>query len=246
MPGPIDILYTTIGGVIGAGLTQYVTHLRDRKSARALVIERVAEVEDAFEALRWASPEDESPVGTSQIARMLGALDAAALVAGVPQQIAKSYTVSIKHYEDAHRISQTTTLIGNLIAQKVNNDIVELRENPYKDEIIAALTRLSARIKTVQERADATDEPTFRIHDSALMLLRTALWHPLVLRLRRRTLSRLKRSTDQLERTSRGLAESLRSAETTYKQASRVNFKLKAAENPVIEHAKLTEEQNKP
>jgi hypothetical protein len=69
MPGPVELLYTTIGGVIGAGLTQYVTHLRDRRAARAQVIERLADAEDAFAALRWASPEDESLLGASQIAQ---------------------------------------------------------------------------------------------------------------------------------------------------------------------------------
>ena len=243
MPGPIDLLYTTIGGVIGAGLTQYVTHLRDRRSARALVIERVAEIEDAFEALRWASPEDEHPLGTSQIARMLGALEAAALVAGAPQSILRCYTASVKHYEDVHRISRTATFIGKRIAQSVNDNVTELRESPRKDEIVATLMRLSAGIKTLQERAESIDEPTFRIHDSALLLLRTALWHPLVLQLRRRTLYRLQRSTDQLERTSRELTGTLRSAETAYKEAFRVNFKLKLADNTTSDDANADTEQ---
>jgi hypothetical protein len=48
VPEPIDILYTTIGGVIGAALTQYVTHLRDRRAARALIIEKVAAAEAEY------------------------------------------------------------------------------------------------------------------------------------------------------------------------------------------------------
>ena len=38
-------LYTTFGGIVGAGLTQYVTHLRDRRTARAAILEKVAAVE---------------------------------------------------------------------------------------------------------------------------------------------------------------------------------------------------------
>jgi hypothetical protein len=92
MPGQIDLLYTTIGGVIGAGLTQYVTHLRDRRAARALVIERIADVEEAFAVLRWTVPKDAYPPGTSQMASKLAALEASSLIAGVPRSILVCYT----------------------------------------------------------------------------------------------------------------------------------------------------------
>jgi hypothetical protein len=82
VPGPIDLLYTTVRGVIGAGLTQYVTHLRDRRAARALVVERLADVEEAFTALRLALPEDGFPPTESQVARKLAALELHALSQG--------------------------------------------------------------------------------------------------------------------------------------------------------------------
>ena len=152
MPGPIDLLYTTIGGVIGAGLTQYVTHLRDRRAARALVVERLADVEEAFTALRLALPEDGLPNTESQMARKLAALEAACLVAGVPRPVISCYTVVCRHYEDAHRISLGSIFVAGRIAGIVNDNAVKLRESPNKDNIVASLERISKGIKTIHDR----------------------------------------------------------------------------------------------
>jgi hypothetical protein len=116
MPGPIDIVYTTIGGVIGAALTQYVTHLRDRRAARALVIERIADVEEAFTTLQLSSPVDGSEPIESSIAGELAALESACLVAGAPRSALTCDTVSISTYAHGHRIQRSPGFIGDKIA----------------------------------------------------------------------------------------------------------------------------------
>lgn len=93
------VLYTTAGGIIGAAATQYVTHIRDRRSARALVIERLAEVEETYVALRWPMT-GETPYDGSRISKQLGSLEGAALIAGIPQAVIKCYVIGCQCYED--------------------------------------------------------------------------------------------------------------------------------------------------
>jgi hypothetical protein len=47
MSSVVALLYTTIGGVLGAGLNQYVTHIKDRRTARASVIGCLQAAQDA-------------------------------------------------------------------------------------------------------------------------------------------------------------------------------------------------------
>ena len=53
MSGISAVLFTRVGGILGAGLTQYVTRIQDRRIARASVIERVHDIEEALVELRW-------------------------------------------------------------------------------------------------------------------------------------------------------------------------------------------------
>ena len=97
MPGPIDILYTTVGGVVGAALTQYVAHLRDRRAARALIIEKVAAAEAEYVLL--ADEINKSSTGQksadrSKLNAALASVEAACLIAGVPRANVMSYIVS--------------------------------------------------------------------------------------------------------------------------------------------------------
>ena len=248
MPGPIDLFYTTIGGVIGAGLTQYVTHLRDRRAARALVIERLADVEEAFTALRLALSEDGPAQTESLVATKLAALEAVSLIAGIPRSVLACYTETVKYYENAHRISQTVVFIGVQTAQSINDNIAELREIHDRDSIVATLKTISESIETLYGQVKATEGPAFRIHDAALHLLSRALWHPVILQLDRRKLRALKKNANRLEETSRRLAGTLRSIESAHKKASSIASILIAAEsarlvNTASDRAKAATEQ---
>lgn len=121
MPEVIVLLYTTIGGVLGAGLNQYVTHVRDRRGARALVVERLAEVEEAYAGLRRPLSED-APPSPSRLARLLGSLEAAGLIAGIPRAILMCYIAICKYYEDAHLMSQETVALANQVGRIVDGN----------------------------------------------------------------------------------------------------------------------------
>jgi hypothetical protein len=220
VPAPIDILYTTVGGVIGAALTQYVTHPRDRRAARALVIERLADVEEIFAVLRLAPPEDNLESIESPIAGKLAALESACLVAGVPRSVLTCYAASIRSYEAAHRIQNSARYVSEKMAQSVNNNATKLIERPDRENIVAILKRLSEAINHIQERANDIDKPAFRIHDEALQELSRSLWHPLILQLHWRKLRALQRAAKNLEKTSRQISETLRDNEIAYKQVS--------------------------
>jgi hypothetical protein len=92
MSGLVAIAYTTAGGVIGAGVTQYITHIRDRRSTRALVIERLSDAEEAYIELRWPTS-SETPYSPSRIVKLLSSLEAAALIAGVPKSVLTCYVI---------------------------------------------------------------------------------------------------------------------------------------------------------
>ena len=82
------VLYTTFGGVIGAGLTQYITHIRDRRTARADIIEKVASVEAqyALVASLGGEPSDgQHRIDLSGLNASLASAEAACLIAGVPR-----------------------------------------------------------------------------------------------------------------------------------------------------------------
>lgn len=227
MPAPIDIVYTTIGGVIGAALTQYVTHLRDRRAARALVIERLADVEEAFEALHWALPPDGTqPPAEPQMAGKLAALEAASLVAGIPRSIYTCYASTIKCYENSQRILQAATWFVLQTVQSANDNLAELRESPSKDNVTANLESIRDHLITLSSQVKTGEDPIFKIHDAALKTLSKALWHPNILPIRWWKLRGLQQRVNALDNTACILAEKLRAYESAYKAVSIGAFKI--------------------
>jgi uncharacterized phage infection (PIP) family protein YhgE len=104
------LAYTTVGGVVGAALTQYVTHLRDRRSARAAVVSNVAQVESALARRQSA----ETPVSQDieqNFNEALAGLEGACLIAGVPRGILSMYIYAcqIASYADELELDWTTT-----------------------------------------------------------------------------------------------------------------------------------------
>lgn len=219
MPGPIDIVYTTIGGVIGAALTQYVTHLRDRRAARALVIERIAEVEKAFAVLQWEVPKDGYPPGRSQMASTLAALEAASLVAGVPRSILTCYTGACKYFEDILRISLAAALVSEQMTAITDKDkLAKLAESPYRESIDKSLKMLIESLKASSDGLEGATNAALVFHDDAFQELRRALWRPLVLQFRKQRLRSLQQRANHFEKTNRELAALLRTMESFYAQ----------------------------
>lgn len=239
MPAPIDVLYTTIGGVIGAALTQYVTHLRDRRAARALVVERLADVEEAFEALHWALPPDGTqPPAEPQMAGKLAALEAASLVAGIPRSIYACYASTIKCYENSRRILQAETWFALQTVQSANDNLAELRES--KDNVAANLESMRDHLITLSGQVKTGENGIFKIHDAALKMLSKALWKPNILPIRWWKLRGLKQRVNRLDSTACILAEKLRKYESAYKAVSIGSFNI--AEHLAADWAPSTSE----
>lgn len=99
------VLYTTFGGVLGAGLTQYVTHVRDRRTARASVIECIYEVEAVVLGLRWPEdvPTEEVKGNYVSLEKLLAKLESACLIAGIPRAPLALYATSCRIYGGASR-----------------------------------------------------------------------------------------------------------------------------------------------
>jgi hypothetical protein len=98
---------------------------------------------------------------------------------------------------------------------------------------------MSEGIKTIHDKVRVTDDPGFVLYDEALQELSRALWYPLVLQFRRRKLRDLQRRAEQLEKTGRGLAASLRSVESFYAKIPRASNSIKVAEGTSPGDAKV-------
>ncbi|TDE26424.1 hypothetical protein E1295_44330 [Nonomuraea mesophila] len=77
----LQVLSTLAAAVIGGVIAPQITQARERRAARALVRERIADVE----SLRWL----EDPY--LEYKRALAALEAAALIARVPRDVVQRY-----------------------------------------------------------------------------------------------------------------------------------------------------------
>ena len=225
------LLYTTIGGIIGAGLTHYVTHGGDRRATRALVVERLADVEKIFGELRWPLPEDEPPYGHSRIARSLGLLEAAGLIAGVPRGALMCYIGSCRIYEDAHSLSYGADLLARQTAMLITDNIDTIRERGNHADISANLQKVAGGVKAIKARIPDIDQPAFSLHDSALEELSLALWHPLVFQFRRRKLHSLQKSARGLAKSGNDFGRMLRQLGAMFEQASSASSSRKASGN---------------
>jgi hypothetical protein len=197
-------LYTTIGGVIGAAVTQYVTHVRDRRATRALVIENINKIEVAYAALK-VTLRDNPPevIPLPRIDEFLGPLEAAGLVAGVPYNYLRLYINSIKVSYECRRFEAVADGLSLRIVTRIpvvfehDKSLDPTKAKEYVQEAIGLLKDL---------RDDAGDERLENLHRAALKLLSSVLWHPLAGQLFRRRFSRLKIDIKKIEKGCRTMA----------------------------------------
>jgi hypothetical protein len=227
--GILVLAYTTIGGVLGAGLTQYVTHVRDRRTARAQVVERLTQAEEVYASLREPLPGDEQSSSRSRMVVPLGSLEAAGLIAGVPRTILSRYIRSCRIYEDSHRMLDGTQLFVDQLARTVSGQADKIRESGNVESVQASLQVIIKNVGDIGIRVDKIDDPAFRLHDAALEELGLALWHPVKLQLRRRKLRATQRLAETIEKMSQDLTGSVRSIDVLCKTVSARNFQFKAA-----------------
>jgi hypothetical protein len=223
MSNIVIVLYTAVGGAIGAGLTQYLTHLRDRRSARASVIERLSETEELFIELSWPLS-DESPYKLPRMPKLLGALEAAALIAGVPRTIITLYSTSCRFHEDSRRLSNTADLLASRLASVITENTNTLLADPNLSDVKNRLEQASENIVSLTSRAKDLYNNANTLHDNSLELVGTALWRPYAFRLSIRRLHKLQKSARTLENNIRKLKGSLRQLESTYDQVASGNI----------------------
>jgi hypothetical protein len=223
MSGLIVVLYTSVGGVIGAGLTQYVTHVRDRRAARALVIERLSDVEEIYATLRWPIVA-ETPYSSSRVAKELGLLEAAALIAGIPKSVITCYIISCRYIDNTQRVSHGAKLLGNQIAAEVSGNIDEVKAMPNRAKISASLTVISDNIKLILETIKKQDQAGLRLHDASLLLLGKVLWHPIRFQFNIRSLRRVRRSASTLTEQIQQLSNLLLQMHSLFEQTAPGQF----------------------
>lgn len=219
------LLYTTLGGVLGAGLTQYVTHISERRSARASVVERMAAIEMSYLDLRW-SPVDHSSEEMETLYQSLdkglAQLEATGLIAGVPRGSLIGYREACRMCADCvrqQRIVESTIerFEKNL---KIYKDATDSLTQPV--EIPAEIAEMAARFpdelmeladirKTIIDTLKGLDS----IRDSARAYLSQALWHPFLSILRHSEHRELERGIIQLESERREVSSKIRAIETT-------------------------------
>ena len=142
------VAYTTAGGIIGAGLTQYVTHLKDRRSARAQVFEKMSEIEDIFIELRWPIT-SESLYSLPRMPKLLGSLEAAALIAGLPRTIISLYASGCRFHEDSRRVVHASNLLAGKLAAQITEYSQQLSGHPDSADIKTRIMRISERITAI-------------------------------------------------------------------------------------------------
>jgi hypothetical protein len=188
------LLYTTIGGSVGAAITQYVTHIRDRRAARALVLENINKVEIAYAALKPTIRDNFVELSYSSVDELLGALEATGMIAGVPRCYLQLYMSSIKINCEYRRMEA----IADGITRRGIEGAITLSDTKYLEPVkmmedLREVVRISKR---VQEIARERPEEMRRF---ALSLLNVALWHPWAAQFVKRRVSRLKSDIGQID-----------------------------------------------
>jgi hypothetical protein len=232
------LLYTTIGGVLGAGLNQYVTHMRDRRATRASVIKVLHDVEITLSRLRW--PEDRA-MSTSKIQKrfiyleqLLATLESACLIAGIPRAAAAVYSNSCRHYEGFYR-SRLNAAEGIKAVENLIERMESLREDPEYDysigieNVLERGSDLTAKATDLIAKVTAAEKDADGLHESTLELLGRVIWHPFLFLPYRGMFSRLEEKTNKSERLRRQYVSASREArgwiaeiERAWDRASRV------------------------
>jgi hypothetical protein len=210
------VLYTVVGGVLGAALNQYVTHLRDRRTARALVIERLQEVETALAELRW--PEETATItndrveGFTHLEKLLAALESSCLIAGIPRSAVAIYVTCCRLYEGLGRARfQADRFIKGMEIRRRPT----LYSNEGKEELVQRVIDRSSSIKTGTTNMEkSVDEQ----REQALELLAKVVWHPYTILARRPALSGVEKATAGLESMRREFMSEIRITDRLVKE----------------------------
>jgi len=218
MDGLIALVFTVVGGTLGAGLNQYVTHIRDRRAARASVIKHLQKIENSLIDMRWP---DETKIAASNqtgnskyFEKIIAKFESVCLIAGIPRASVVAYVSSCRVYEGARRgIAQADATIealenakpgftGNAQAEKLIN------------EVIGYCLEGKSQLSQAEEQANV-------LHESALELLGRSIWHPYAVLADRSSFSKIEKSASELDRGRREMTSKIREQRDLTKQLTR-------------------------
>jgi hypothetical protein len=193
-------IYTTGGGIVGAAATQYVTHVRDRRSARALVIEQIAKIEAAYAALRVSVNAETMAVNPlPSLDEFLASLEAGALIAGIPRMFLRPYIDSIRLCYEYRRLEVATdSMAFNMV--KILPKILEIDKSLDPAKLPDYTREAFELLKNIREHTADADERFEHLARSSLNILSAAIWHPLIVQVARRKASKLTRALDDLNK----------------------------------------------
>lgn len=205
MSNVIALLYTTVGAVLGAGLTQYVTQIRERRASRAVLIEQLYDAERLINAYRWTPVGDDSvnlfDSQSIKYDKALTMLESACLIAGISRAITLKYTTLCRLYEGLEQANLT----GIRLLETVNHRVFDGESDTVKKtgELVAANQEMVERVRAAADKARA----------DALEIFSRAIWHPFLVQFGRISLRRVERDIENLEKLRRQLADRVREGE---------------------------------
>jgi hypothetical protein len=212
--------YTVGGGVIGAGLNQYVTNIGQRRTARAAVVEKVSEVEASYAkiVLPGGSSADNDIVRElhTKMEQHLHALEGAGLIAGIPRGILSTYITTCRMTDTFNEVKSAVTALGNEVEKHVKPRLgtfidskgpgISDDDREYADYATGKAGEMLQQCRTSLEEIKDAEKATSGYHDAALDALRVSLWNPIVSKFRWRKHQDLRRIDEELERDRRSLS----------------------------------------
>lgn len=215
----LTLAYAVGGGVVGAGLNQYVTNIGQRRTARATVVEKSAETEGIYTRMRWpeSRPLEINAVTKlhREMERSLHALEAAGLIAGISRGTLSMYTTACRML-DAY-ITFRASLTRLDLELEVNSkakikECLDKGGDNLSEDARAAIAALQPRIEStlegtpeILERLKVMEKEGFKLHDRSLNALSDALWHPIMSKVKWRKNQKIREFSERVEAMHRDL-----------------------------------------
>jgi hypothetical protein len=215
-------LYTTVGAIIGAGLTQYITHLRDRRTTRAAVLKEVAAADKEYLRTIKAFTEDSQQiVDMTELNIALASVKAASMVAGVPHAHVRVYVASRQMSATYKTMSPFMLWIADEVdrrRQAVHDGLID-EKTARLDEIVPVIMELNGILSQADQLCDF-------LYSKSRDELERSVWHPIGVQLRRWELHKLQQRI-------KGLEDSMRVVDREYAKIQGARTKVESVRSDV-------------
>ena len=163
------------------------------------MIEQITKIETAYAALKISFDAEAMEVNPlPRLDELLGSLEAAALIAGVPRVFLRPYTDSVRLCYECRRLEAAADglafkLVKNLpMILETDKSLEPAKAGEYAREAIELLKDM--------RNAASFGEDNDRLPQLALSLLSMAIWHPYIIQIARKKASRLMHALDELDK----------------------------------------------